>query len=162
MTRPRAASGNLEAALDLYCGVSGAGAGESAPARTRFVHPDRALLPEPMGRTGGGETSVFWLKILGGVAALAFGIYLGLAGEYRQRPEEIDAVMERGGRRPYQVRRRFTPLDLLKPKRRGSERRAGGRRRAFQLSAGSGSTSKPAPPPPPANTTEGEAPERRE
>ena len=92
---------------------------------------------------------MLWLKILGGIAVLFFGLWLGSAGVYRQRPEEIDRAMERGGSRRYQVRRRFIAVDYLLPKRRGSERRAqSGSRRAFQLSGSLPPAPKEPPPPP--------------
>jgi hypothetical protein len=96
---------------------------------------------------------VLLLKILGGILVLAYGLWLGMAGEYRQRPEDIDKAMERGGSRRYRVRRRFTPLDLLRSKRRGSERRAGrGSRRPFQLASSRPAAQKD--PPAPANSSE--------
>ena len=93
---------------------------------------------------------MLWLKILGGIVALVFGLWLGSAGAYRQRPEEIDRVMERGGGRRYRVKRRFVALDYLRPKQRQSERRAqSGSRRVFDLA----DSRPPAPkrPPPPSN-----------
>ena len=77
---------------------------------------------------------MLWLKILGGIVALVFGLWLGSAGAYRHRPEEIDEVLERGGGRRHQVRRRFVAVDYLMRKRRVSERRArSDNRRLFDL-----------------------------
>ncbi len=79
---------------------------------------------------------MLFLKILGGLLALALGIYLGLAGEYRQSPEELEEAL--GRNRPRRrVKRYFTPLDLLRPRK--SRRAARSReRRPFQLSSGEG------------------------
>jgi len=92
---------------------------------------------------------VLWLKILGGIAALVFGLWLGSAGAYRQRTEEIDQAMERGGSRRYRVKRRFIAVDYLMRKRRVSERRTqSGSRRAFQLSGSRPPAPKEGPPQP--------------
>ncbi|MFG1690667.1 hypothetical protein ACGF5M_00690 [Gemmatimonadota bacterium] len=92
---------------------------------------------------------MLWLKILGGIAALVFGLWLGSAGAYRHRPEEIDQAMERGGRRRYQVRRRFVAVDYLMRKRRVSQRRAqSGSRRMFDLVDSRPPAPKKPPPPP--------------
>jgi hypothetical protein len=76
---------------------------------------------------------VLWLKILGGIVVLAYGLWLGMAGEFRQSPEEIDRAMEKGGGRR-RVKRHFIAVEYLMPRRRRSERRARSERRgAFQL-----------------------------
>ncbi len=64
---------------------------------------------------------ILFLKILGGVLALALGIYLGL-GEFRQTPEEIEARLGTGRRR--KAKRHFIWLNYLKADKRASERRA--------------------------------------
>jgi hypothetical protein len=64
---------------------------------------------------------ILFLKILGGVAALALGVYLGM-GEFRQTPEEIEARLGTGRRR--KAKRHFMWLNYLKPQKRASERRA--------------------------------------
>ncbi len=92
---------------------------------------------------------MLWLKILGGIAVLFFGLWLGSAGAYRQRTEEIDQAMERGGSRRYRVKRRFIAVDYLMRKRRESERRAqSSSRRPFQLSDSPPPAPKKPPPPP--------------
>jgi hypothetical protein len=71
--------------------------------------------------------------ILGGILALALGIWLGLPGRYTQTPDEIEKAMERGGARRNTVRRRFTPLDWLRKETKGSDRRR--HRRPFRTAA---------------------------
>lgn len=73
------------------------------------------------------------LKILGGVAALLLGVWLGLPGRYEQSASEIEKVMSRGGSRRNRVKRAFTPLDWFRRDERGSERRAS--RRYFGTAA---------------------------
>ena len=53
---------------------------------------------------------VLALQILGAVAALALGIWLGLPGRYDRRPDEIDRAMGAPGGRTKKVKRHFTPL----------------------------------------------------
>jgi len=67
---------------------------------------------------------VLFLKILGGVAALALGVHLG-RGHYSQSPEEISARLGRG--QPRKAKRHFMWLNYLKVGPRGSERRRGRR-----------------------------------
>ena len=56
---------------------------------------------------------MLFLKILGGIAALGLGLYLGLAGRYRADPQEIDrALSGRGSTR--RAKRHFTPLGWLR------------------------------------------------
>ena len=50
------------------------------------------------------------LKILGGIAALFLGIWLGLPGRYEQSQEEIERTMVLGTGRTRKVKRHFTPL----------------------------------------------------
>ncbi len=100
---------------------------------------------------------MLWLKILGGIAALVFGLWLGSAGAYRQRTEEIDQAMEGGGSRRYRVKRRFIAVDYLVRKRRVSERRAqSSSRRPFQLSDSILPPPKEGPPPPKPSETQQE------
>jgi hypothetical protein len=61
------------------------------------------------------------LKILGGVVALLFGLWLGKAGRYSRPQEDVDRALGRGGPRHY-TKRVFTPLDLLRKKARSSHR----------------------------------------
>ncbi len=56
---------------------------------------------------------VLFLKILGGVAALGIGLYLGSAGRYRPDPEEIDKALDEGGY-SRKTRTHFTPLGWLR------------------------------------------------
>ncbi len=52
------------------------------------------------------------LKILGGVAALLIGIWLGMPGRYRSA-DEIEDLMEAGGARRKKVRKRFVAVAWL-------------------------------------------------
>lgn len=76
------------------------------------------------------------LKVLGGLVALGLGLYLGLAGQYKPDPEELDRALGPGGRSK-RARRSFTPLGWLRQKaERGSHvRRRGGPSRHFSLVA---------------------------
>jgi len=74
------------------------------------------------------------LKILGGILALLYGIYLGLGKGLEPTREDIDkALGEKGIRK--KVRRHFTFLDMFKKTReRGSDaRRRSQKRKPFQL-----------------------------
>jgi len=61
------------------------------------------------------------LKILGGIAAVALGIYLGL-GENRQTVEEMEQSLGKGHRR--KAKRHFMWLNWLKADKPASHRRA--------------------------------------
>ena len=76
------------------------------------------------------------LKIIGGLAALGIGLYLGLAGQYRADPSELDRALGPGGR-TRKVKRAFTPLGWLRQRqeRASHVRRRGGRERHFSLVA---------------------------
>ncbi len=63
---------------------------------------------------------ILFLKILGGLGAVALGIFLG-AGRYTQTQKEIEVRL--GGGIPRKPKRHFMWLDLLKAHERGSERR---------------------------------------
>ena len=65
------------------------------------------------------------LKILGGLAALGLGIYLGLAGQYRPNPDEIERALLGQGR-TRRAKRHFTLLGWL---RKNDERSSHVRRR---------------------------------
>ncbi len=65
---------------------------------------------------------VLFLKILGGVLALAFGVYLG-AGNFNQSQDEVAARLGKG--QPRKAKRHFMWLNYLKANPRGSERRRG-------------------------------------
>ena len=82
---------------------------------------------------------ILFLKILGGMAALALGIFLG-GGRYTQSQEEIEYRL--GGGKPRRSKRHFMWLDMLRTDQRGSDRR---RTRAhFQRSVASKRSSLPA------------------
>ena len=80
---------------------------------------------------------ILFLKILGAIAAVALGFFLG-AGNYSQSQEEIEFRM--GGGKPRRAKRHFMWLDMLKTDKRGSERRR--TRGAFQTAV---SSEKPVP-----------------
>ena len=63
---------------------------------------------------------ILFLKILGGLGAVALGIFLG-GGRYEQTQDEIEARL--GSGRPRRVKQHFMWLDFLKAKERGSDRR---------------------------------------
>ncbi len=63
---------------------------------------------------------VLFLKILGGLAALALGIHLG-TGRYTQTTDEIAARL--GSGRPRKAKRHFMWLNYLKANERASDRR---------------------------------------
>ena len=65
---------------------------------------------------------ILFLKILGGVAALALGIFLGI-GRYSQSPEEVAARLGKG--QPRKAKRHFMWLNYLKSNQRASQRRRG-------------------------------------
>lgn len=73
------------------------------------------------------------LKILGGIAALALGVWLGLPGRWEQSQRDIERAMDQGGAHRNKVRRHFTPLDWLRKEKKGSERRR--TRRHFHTAA---------------------------
>ena len=73
------------------------------------------------------------LKILGGVAALGLGIWLGLPGRYDQSQRDIERAMDEGGGKSKKVKRHFTPLAYFQRKAERSNRR--GSRRRFRTSA---------------------------
>lgn len=72
------------------------------------------------------------LKILGGLAAVALGIWLGLPGRYDQSLEDVERNMVLGTGRTRKVKRHFTPLAWIQRKLnpRGSQTQ---RRRGFNL-----------------------------
>ena len=63
---------------------------------------------------------ILFLKILGGLGAVALGIYLG-GGGYTQSQEEVEARLGTG--QPRKAKRHFMWLDFLTAKERGSDRR---------------------------------------
>ncbi len=78
------------------------------------------------------------LLILTGVVGLAIGVWLGLPGRYSQSTDEIEEIMESGGRRRRRTKRVFTPLAWMQRQisaRDPSDRRRGrgGGRKGFKL-----------------------------
>ncbi len=54
---------------------------------------------------------IFALEILGMIAALALGIWLGLPGRYKQTPEDLkDSMDEGGGFRRHHQKRSLSPV----------------------------------------------------
>jgi len=79
--------------------------------------------------TSDGNREMLTLKILGAIAALAVGVWLGLPGRFDQTPEEIERTMALGTGRRRKVKRHFTPFAWLNRKislRRDPPRRRGG------------------------------------
>ena len=72
------------------------------------------------------------LKIIGGLIALAIGIWLGMPGRYSQSAADIDQLMERPGRRARRAQRYFTPLDWMRRAKRSPDRLS---RHRFRLAA---------------------------
>ncbi len=64
---------------------------------------------------------ILFLQILGGLAAVALGIFLG-TGRYTQTQEEIEARLGGGGGKPRRAKRHFMWLDYIKTEERGSNR----------------------------------------
>lgn len=75
---------------------------------------------------------VFFLKVLGGIAALALGLWLGRPEPYRQSHEEIEKILDQPSRRHGRVKRHLTPLDWFKSNKRSPDRL---RRHRFKLSS---------------------------
>ena len=63
---------------------------------------------------------ILFFKILGGIAAVALGIFLG-AGQFTQSQADIEARM--GSGKPRKAKRHFMWLNFLKANERGSVRR---------------------------------------
>ena len=71
---------------------------------------------------------ILFLKILGGIAALALGIFLG-GGHYTQSQEEIDVRM--GSGKPRRAKRHFMWLNYFRTDERASTR--GRTRQRFKM-----------------------------
>lgn len=67
------------------------------------------------------------LQILGGVVALAVGIYLGMPGRFEQPAEEIEKRLGQESQKHQKAKRHFTFINALA--RRTSERASDRRRR---------------------------------
>jgi hypothetical protein len=102
--------------------------------RRRFRWPGSAHGSAPGRRFGIGEEKVLTIKIIGGLAALAFGLYLGMAREFDQSLDEIDERLGQKNERKT-ARKHFTFLGFLQKKsERGSDRRRRAARRSpFKL-----------------------------
>ncbi|TVP73512.1 MAG: hypothetical protein EA352_11965 [Gemmatimonadales bacterium] len=71
--------------------------------------------------------------VLGAVAALLVGVWIGMPGRFRQTQEEIDERLESDGEHA-KVRRRETFIGILQKKAtRGSDRRRSGGRSPFRM-----------------------------
>ena len=82
---------------------------------------------------------VLFLKILGGVAAVMLGIYLGV-GENRQTPEEMAQLLGRG--KPRKAKRHFMWINYMTADKPASQRRA--KRRYFKTATSTKDQSKAA------------------
>lgn len=73
------------------------------------------------------------LLVLGAVAALLVGVWIGMPGRFSQSQEEIEERLEQDGEHA-KVRRRETFIGILQKKaQKGSDRRRGGGRSPFRL-----------------------------
>jgi hypothetical protein len=68
------------------------------------------------------------LKILGAVAALALGVWLGLPGRYESDPEEIDRVLGEEGTGRARATRHFLVVDWFFRGLKRSRKKPRGRR----------------------------------
>ena len=77
---------------------------------------------------------MLFLKLLGGIAALALGVYWGASGRYDSDPDELDRSLGPGGR-SRKVKRAFTPLGWLRGRVESPSRarRMGGAHRRFDF-----------------------------
>ena len=75
------------------------------------------------------------LNIVIGLLAVGLGIYLGRPRRYTRPLDEVDKAFEEGRGRKEWTKRHFTPLDLLRNKSKGSERRREGVRTPFRTVA---------------------------
>lgn len=90
---------------------------------------------------------MLFVKILLGVVAVAFGIWLGRPRRYERPLDEVEKALEEGRGRPQWTERHFTPLDLLRKESRGSERRRSERGRFSVTDPGKRDESKDDGPP---------------
>lgn len=82
---------------------------------------------------------MLFLKILGGVLALAIGLYFGSSGRYRHDEDELDKALGEGGY-SRKAKTHFTPLGWL---RNTQERSSHVRRRSRGASTGMFNLSSP-------------------
>jgi len=68
------------------------------------------------------------LKILGAVAALALGIWLGLPGRYESDPKEMDRMLGEDGIGRARATRHFLVVDWFFRGLKKSQKKVGGRR----------------------------------
>lgn len=59
---------------------------------------------------------MLFLKIVGAVAALLVGVWLGLPGRYEQSEKDIERTMDLGIGRTRKVKRHFTPMAWVQRK----------------------------------------------
>lgn len=71
------------------------------------------------------------LKIVGALAALGLGIWLGMPGRYQPDMEEIERTLTEGTGRTRKVKRHFTPVAWIQ--RQISARGKPSSRRGFKL-----------------------------
>lgn len=81
--------------------------------------------------------SLFWI-ILTAAGGLGIGVWLGMPGRYTQSPDDIERIMESGGRRRRKTKRVFTPLAWMQRKISSTsgpsrDRRKGRGRSGFKL-----------------------------
>ena len=72
------------------------------------------------------------LQVVIAVLALALGVWLGLPGRFDQSPDDIEALMERGGSHRRKATRHFMFINWLRRDARASDRRVAERRRHFR------------------------------
>ncbi len=78
------------------------------------------------------------LLILTAVAGLAIGVWLGMPGRYDQSADDIEQIMDSGGRRRRKTKRIFTPMAWIQRNVSSSgpsrdRRKSRGRRSGFKL-----------------------------
>ena len=71
--------------------------------------------------------------MLGGIAALAFGVWLGMPASSRQAEIDSQKAFEKGGGSRNQTVRRTMWIDYLMPKKKQSKLRGRDQRRPFDL-----------------------------
>lgn len=73
------------------------------------------------------------LMIVSMVAALLFGIYMGLPKRFEQTPDEIDKLLDKDGEHA-KVDRKETVISILQKRaEKGSDRRRTRKRKPFQF-----------------------------
>jgi hypothetical protein len=72
------------------------------------------------------------VKIVGGLVALALGIWLGMPGRYTQTPDEVNELLDNPRRRSNKAKRHFTPMAWMQRRKPPPARSV---RSAFKLAA---------------------------